>query len=60
MTLAEYLNSQFSAMQELDFFLRILTACLCGGCIGLESPCPPPARRGDGAPNRRYENFIEF
>lgn len=36
MTLAEYMNSQFSAMQELDFFLRILTACLCGGCIGLE------------------------
>ena len=30
MTLTTYLNSQFSAQQELDFFIRILVACLCG------------------------------
>lgn len=36
MTLTEYLNSQFSAIQELDFFIRILVACLCGACIGFE------------------------
>ena len=36
MTLSTYLNSQFSAMQELDFFIRILIACLCGACIGFE------------------------
>ena len=36
MTLAAYLNSQFSLMQELDFFCRILLACICGACIGME------------------------
>ena len=36
MTLAAYLNSQFSVLQELDFFIRILAACLCGACIGIE------------------------
>ena len=36
MTLTAYLNSQFSALQELDFFIRILVACLCGACIGFE------------------------
>lgn len=36
MTLATYLNSQFSALQELDFFVRILLACVCGACIGVE------------------------
>ena len=36
MTLTTYLNSQFSAQQELDFFIRILVACLCGACIGFE------------------------
>ena len=35
-TLMEYLNSQFSALQEVDFFARILLACLCGACIGFE------------------------
>ena len=34
--LSEYLNSQFSLAQNLDFFIRIAVACLCGACIGLE------------------------
>lgn len=36
MLLMEYLNSQFSLAQNLDFFLRIVTACLCGALIGAE------------------------
>lgn len=36
MTLAMYLNSQFSLLQNLDFFARILLACVCGACIGFE------------------------
>ena len=36
MTLASYLQSQFTATQELEFLLRILAAGLCGGVIGLE------------------------
>ena len=36
MTLTEYLNSQFSLAQNLDFFIRILAACLCGAGIGFE------------------------
>lgn len=36
MLLVEYLNSQFSLMQNLDFFIRILVACLCGAVIGAE------------------------
>ena len=36
MTLTTYLNSQFSIAQNLDFFLRILLACLCGADIGFE------------------------
>lgn len=36
MTLLTYLNSQFSVWQQLDFFARILLACLCGACIGFE------------------------
>ena len=36
MTLAEYLNSQFSLMQNLDFCFRLLLACVCGGAIGIE------------------------
>ena len=36
MTLTAYLNSQFSVWQNLDFFFRILVACLCGACIGIE------------------------
>ena len=36
MILAGYMNAHFSAMQELEFLLRILAACLCGGLIGFE------------------------
>ena len=36
LSLTEYLNSQFSLWQNLDFFLRILSACICGACIGAE------------------------
>ena len=36
MLLMEYLNSQFSAAQNLDFFLRIFISCVCGACIGFE------------------------
>ena len=36
MLLTEYLNSQFSLAQNLDFILRITVACLCGAFIGFE------------------------
>lgn len=36
MLLVEYLNSQFSLLQNLDFFIRIVVACLCGALIGAE------------------------
>lgn len=36
MTLAEYFNSQFSLAQNADFFFRVITACICGACIGIE------------------------
>lgn len=36
MTLAGYLNSQFSLVQNIDFFIRMLVACLCGAAIGVE------------------------
>lgn len=36
MTTAAYLHSQISLMQYLDFFGRILLACICGACIGFE------------------------
>ena len=36
MLMVEYLNSQFSLAQNLDFFLRILAACFCGATIGVE------------------------
>jgi len=36
MTLVEYLNSQFSLVQNIDFFIRIITAALCGAGIGFE------------------------
>lgn len=36
MLLVEYLNSQFSMLQNLDFILRIVVACLCGALIGAE------------------------
>lgn len=36
MTFVEYYNSQFSIVQNLDFFVRIAAACICGACIGRE------------------------
>lgn len=36
MTLSDYFNSQFTLLQNLDFMLRIMAACLCGACIGFE------------------------
>ena len=36
MTLVSYMNSQFDLMQNLDFFIRMIVACLCGACIGIE------------------------
>lgn len=36
MSLGQYFNSQFSLVQEAGFFLRIVVACLCGACIGIE------------------------
>lgn len=36
MLLVEYFTSQFSLAQCLDFFIRIIVACACGACIGLE------------------------
>ena len=32
----ECLNGHIPMMQNLDFFLRLVVACLCGTCIGLE------------------------
>ncbi len=34
--LVERFLDQMSLMQSLDFFIRILVACVCGACIGLE------------------------
>lgn len=36
MTLGGYMMGQFSISQNLEFFLRILVACLCGAAIGFE------------------------
>lgn len=36
MTFVETLNSQFSLVQNIDFFIRLLVACLCGSIIGME------------------------
>lgn len=36
MLLVDYLNSQFSFWQNMDFFIRIFVASLCGACIGYE------------------------
>lgn len=36
MLLVDYLNSQFSFGQNMDFFIRILIASMCGACIGFE------------------------
>ncbi len=36
MTLAGYMLGQFSIVQYLEFFARILVACVCGAAIGFE------------------------
>ena len=36
MTFIEYFNSQFSMLQQLDFCLRLVAACLCGAAIGYQ------------------------
>ena len=36
MSFGQYFGSQFSLVQEAEFFLRIVVACLCGACIGIE------------------------
>lgn len=36
MTLVEVTTNFFSVWQYLDFFIRIVVACLCGACIGVE------------------------
>lgn len=36
MTLAQYLNSQFTIAQNIDFILRLVVACFCGAAIGIE------------------------
>ena len=48
-TLFEYLNSQFSLCQVLDFFLRMVLACVCGAAIGFER-----SRRFKGAGIRTH------
>lgn len=35
-TLTQYMNSQFSLVQNLDFCVRLLLACFCGAAIGAE------------------------
>ena len=36
MTLVEYFSKQINLWQYLDFFIRILVACVCGAAIGFE------------------------
>ena len=48
-TLLEYLLAQFSLTQTLDFFLRLVLACLCGAAIGFER-----SRRFKGAGIRTH------
>ncbi len=36
MTLAENMNSQFTLIQNAEFLIRILVACVCGAAIGFE------------------------
>lgn len=35
-TLVAYMNSQVSIVQNIDFFIRVVTAGICGGVIGIE------------------------
>ena len=48
-TLFQYLLQQFDLMQTLDFFLRIVVACICGSAIGYER-----SRRFKGAGIRTH------
>lgn len=36
MTLVGYMTDQFSILQNIDFFIRLIAACLCGAAIGFE------------------------
>ena len=36
MTFAEVLSRQFSLWQYVEFFIRLLAACICGAAIGFE------------------------
>ena len=36
MTFIAYFNSQYSILQQLDFCLRLVAACLCGAAIGYQ------------------------
>ena len=35
-TLAGYMLGQFSLLQYVEFFIRLVVACICGACIGYE------------------------
>ncbi len=48
-TLLQYLISQFTAVQTLEFFLRLVLACVCGAAIGYER-----SRRFKGAGIRTH------
>ena len=48
-TLFQYLIRQFTWQQTLDFFIRILLACICGAAIGFER-----SRRFKGAGIRTH------
>ena len=49
MTMVSYMTSQFSVLQNIDFFIRLLVACLCGAAIGFER-----SRRFKGAGLRTH------
>ena len=49
MTMVAYLNSQFSVLQNIDFFIRLAVACICGAAIGFER-----SRRFKGAGLRTH------
>ena len=52
MTMVAYLNSQFSVLQNIDFFIRLAVACICGAAIGFER-----SRRFKGAGLRPHIIF---
>ncbi len=49
MTLVGYMTSQFSFLQNMDFFVRLVAACMCGAAIGFER-----SRRFKGAGLRTH------